>query len=462
MHFSKSRLLNLTTSVGLGLAIVGTSVSAQSLSDALVSTYQNNPDLALARSNLAATDEGVASARSGLLPTVSSSATRTDSENYDNDVDSDTWTVSATASQTLYAGLTNRLNVEAAVLEVLSARQDLLDAEQGVLLAGIQAFMDVRRDIELVNLRESNVRVLQEQLRASNDRFEVGEVTRTDVAQTEARLAEAQSDLETARGNLNVARETYRAVVGVYPTSPRSPQNVPNLPATVGAAEAIAIDLHPRILAAQFDLSAAEVNLASARRSLQPTITGSVSVQRSNATDPNRSDDSASLTVTGSVPIYQGGLLNSNIREAVAGLNSAKSNLQAEAVETRQSVRSAYANWLAARASIVASREAVRASQIAFDGVSEEASLGARTTLDVLDAEQELRDAQTSLITAVRNEVVARYSVVSEMGQLTAEKLELDVEVYDPEQNYQQVNPNTALGERRSRLLDTLLERSGN
>ena len=444
------------------LLLSSTAIHAQSLKQAMEGAYQNNPSLLAARSSLAATDEGVASAMAGLRPSITGSATGSQTENFDTNTDSDSWSVSITASQTLYAGGQNLLGIAAADLEVMSVRQDLLDTEQLTLFSAVQAFMDVRRDADNVRLSQNNVRVLTEQLRAANDRFEVGEVTRTDVSQTEARLAAARSSLELSKGTLNVSRETYRATVGEYPTNPFSPTGLPNLPKSADVAEEVALANHPRILAAQFDLSAAEIGLDAAKRALQPTVTGSVSVQRSKSAGANDPLDSGTVSITGSVPIYQGGSLNSGIRSATATLNSARVVLQQQGLITRQSVRSAYANWQAAVAAITASQEQVRASRIAFEGVTEEASLGARTTLDVLDAEQELRNAESALIAAARDEVVARFSVLSEMGQLTAEKMGLDVALFNPEENYNSVNPSSKLGKRRDALLDKILERSGN
>ncbi|MEO0342204.1 MAG: TolC family outer membrane protein [Pseudomonadota bacterium] len=435
------------------------------LSEALVGAYETNPSLQIARASLAATDESVASALSNLRPQVEIGGSATSSENYTTNTDTESWTLGVTVDQTIYAGGQNLLGFEAARLSVFSDRQELLDTEQDILFAAVQAFMDVRRDAEIVRLSQNNVRVLNEQLNAANDRFEVGDITRTDVSQTEARRAAARSNLVAAQGNLRVSQETYRAVIGEYPTAPLQPTNLPRLPANADAAEQIAINTHPRVLAAQFDLSAAEVSLSSAQRAKRPSITGSIAAQRadSGSTLTTNPTNSASISVQGSVPLYKGDALNSDIRAAVANLNASKFNLQNASLITRQGVRSAFANWQAAVAGITSSDEQVRASRIAFDGVSEEASVGARTTLDVLDAEQELRDAESASITARRDEVVARFSVLSEMGLLTAEKLGLDVALFNPEENFNAVaTGSSALGARREQLLDRILKRSGN
>lgn len=455
------RKLNIFLSTVI-LALSATTAHAQTLKSALEATYANNPSLIAARSNLAVTDETVAAARAELLPQISASATNTETRVFDPNVDTDTWSVTLSITQIIYNGGRALLAFDAANLNVLSDREDLLDTEQDILLDAITAFMDVRRDADVVRLSQNNVRVLGEQLRAANDRFEVGEVTRTDVAQTEARLATARSSLVSAQGILDASREAYRAVVGSYPVAPQAPTDLPSLPTTRSEAEAIALTEHPRMLAAQFDLAAAEVNLTSARRALQPTISGTISAQRSEPSNSDTSTDSASISITGSVPIYQGGSLNSGIRSATASVNSAKAGLQLTARLTQQAVLSAYATWRASVASIDATSEAVRAARIAFNGVSEEASLGARTTLDVLDAEQELLDAQTDLATARRDEVVARFTVLSELGRLTADDLGLNVTIFDPEENFSTVNPPTLLGSRRDALLDRMLERSGN
>ncbi|MEM9715061.1 MAG: TolC family outer membrane protein [Pseudomonadota bacterium] len=445
------------------MTALGAPLSAQTLSEALEGAYQNNPSIQIARSSLLGADEDVAAALAAAGPQVNANASGNQTRSFETDTNAESWSVDITATQNIYAGGRALLGIQAAELANLSARQDVIDIEQNVLLAAVQAFMDVRRDSDVVRLNQNTVRVLNEQLRAANDRFEVGEVTRTDVSQTEARLAAARATLEATRGQFNVSRETYRATIGGYPTSLFEPSGLPSLPQSADQAEDIAINSHPRMLSAQFDQTAAELGLEIARRALRPTITGSVSLQRSNPVTSNNSSDSGSIGIQGSIPIYQSGALNSDIRAAAADLNAAKSALQLAALTTKQSVRSAYANWQASVASIGASDEQVRAARIAFDGVSEEASLGARTTLDVLDAEQELRNAQSNLISAKRDEVVARFSVLAEMGQLTAEKLNLNVAYFDPVENYNEVTgANSKLGQRRNQLLDKILERSGN
>ena len=444
------------------LSFAPVSGHAQSLTQAMEAAYANNPSLIAARSNLAVSDETIASARSDLLPDISADASNTQTQLFDPYIDSDSWSVSVSVTQLIYNGGRALLAFDAALLGLLADREDLIDTEQDILLDAITAYMDVRRDTDVVRLSQNNVRVLQEQLRAANERFEVGEVTRTDVAQTEARVASARATLVNAQGTLDSSRESYRAVIGSYPTSLQTPGGLPQLPSTRSQAEAIALVEHPRMLSSQFDLAAAEVNLDAAKRALRPTITGTVSIQRSKSATSNIDTDSASISLNGSVPIYQGGGLNSDIRSATASVNSAKASLQLSARLTQQAVLSAYATWRASVSSIDASTEAVRAARIAFDGVSEEAALGARTTLDVLDAEQELLDAQTDLATARRDEVVARFTVLSEMGRLTAERMALNVVLFDPEENYNAVNPPSKLGTRRDALLSKIMERTGN
>jgi outer membrane protein len=317
--------------------------------------------------------------------------------------------------------------------------------------------MDVRRDQQFVRLAENNVRVLGEQVRAAKDRFEVGEVTRTDVSQAEARLAAAVSNLERNKALLRISEQTYKAVVGNMPKNLQDPPTPPQIPATPLAAENLAVSRHPRILEAQFDVQAAEIAVERAKLNRQPTVTGALSAGRGF----NTSSEDAELTasITGSVPLYKGGRLNSDRRAALAALERGKAVVQLQALITRQAVNSAYANWQASRAAIESGREQVRAAQIAFDGVSEEARLGARTTLDVLDAEQDLLDARSALISALRDEQVAAYTVLSEMGLMTAGHLNLGVDAYDPDVNYTAVNGRKSPQAERFKVLDKLQKR---
>ena len=288
---------------GLAIAISFASPSAahDTLKQALEAAYENSAQLKAARANLLSLDEGVVQARAAQRLNVSGQAqfsrTRNDlalsltnPRRY-----TDASSVTLTATQLITDFGRTELGVYSAQLEVLSGREALKDIEQSVLLNAVIAYMNTRRAADVVRLSESNVRVLREQLSASKDRFEVGEVTRTDVSQTEARLAQAIGDLENAKGQFEVAREGYRATIGSYPSGTHKPANLPAMPKSGAAAEKQALDNHPRMREAQFDQSAAEITLATARKNRNPSITGSLSL---STADPNQGDNNARSTVT--------------------------------------------------------------------------------------------------------------------------------------------------------------------
>ena len=306
-------------------------------------------------------------------------------------------------------------------------------------------------------MNKKNEEVLRRQLQATRDRFQVGEVTRTDVSQAEARLAEAVSNLERNKALLEISEQTYKSIVGNLPRNLETPPAPPQLPKSAQAAENLAVSRHPRILEAQFDVQVAEMAVQRANLNRSPRVTGTLSLGRGFNTV--NEDTELAATISGSMPLYRGGQLNSERRAALALLERGKAIVQLQALITRQAVNAAYANWEAARAAIKSGQEQVRAAQIALDGVTEEARLGARTTLDVLDAEQDLLDARSDLISASRDEQVAAYTVLSEMGLMTASHLNLGVDAYDPDQNYSAVNGVETPQASRFKLLDKLQKR---
>ena len=455
-----------------------------SLKHALEATYRNNPTLARTRTSIKNLDENVVQALAGLKPTVAGTISvgitdpidQTDPRFvhdeghaaggylvYDPKPDSYSNTATLSISQLLYDGGQSRGRVDSAKLAVYAGREDLIAAEQSTLLGAITAYMDLRQTQANLNLAESNIKVLQQQLQASRDRFEVGEVTRTDVSQTEARLASAISNREASRAAVQGAVANYVSVVGEKPHRVQTPPEHPAIPSTLARAEAIALEGHPRIRAAKLNLKAASIDLTVARRNRIPTIRGEVSATTSassgiaNFIEGNKK--SVGVNVTASIPIFQGGKLDSQQRAAA---NSKKTDQYAldEAINTTKlNLRRNYANWQAAVAAIRASQAQIRSARIAFEGVQEEAKLGSRTTLDVLDAEQELLTARSNLVSALRDEQVQAYNVLAEMGQLTAQSLGLKVEHYNPKANYDAVVKDSPLGLQRINLLEKLQKR---
>lgn len=455
------------TTVGIFIA-AASPVFATTLTDALIQAYQTNPSLRIGRSGLRATDEGVRQAKSVLEPTVSAniSIDRFETQNASTDTTPST-SASVTTRLTLFAGGTALRGIERARFNVLAGRQSLKSTEQTVLLNAVTAFMDVRRDQRNVQLAKNSVKVLNEEVRAARERFEVGEVTRTDVAQAESRLAASQSGLQINRAALKRSNDFFIATVGSPPKDLRTPPAAPKLPVSANAAEAVAIARHPSILQQQFTVKAAEKAVTIAKGNKAPVVSANVSVSRSNNNSTGFGGGSDKQT-QGRIgldidqTIYSGGRLNSAQRQALALLDQEKANLQLAAVQVRQNVHSTYATWVASKASIKARKKQVSAAQIAFDGASEEAKLGARTTLDVLNSEQDLLQAQSDLLTAIRDEYVNAYGVLSAMGLLTVDHLKLGIDSYNPDVNYKKVSGANKFGIKRQQLLEKLKKLSGN
>ena len=444
--------------VTLGLVLGSTAVRADTLADALAAGYENSGLLEQNRALLRVADEDVAQAVAALMPIVnwslqaSSTYPRTDGFFSAEEVNA---SLQISAQLTLYDGGVTRLAIDAQKELVLATRESLVGDEQQVLLRVVQAYMNVRRSNEFVSLRDSNLRLITQELRAAQDRFEVGEVTRTDVSLAEARLASARSQLASEQGGLARALAEYEAAVG------RPARNLAATgPAPVGQSIPQAIDLaqrqHPAIRQAQHSVAAAELNILRAEAAMRPTLTlnGSASVD-----DDNITGEQLGLSLGG--PIYQGGRLSSQVRQFMARRDAARSNMLVVSQGVEQTVLNAYSQLEVARASRDASERQVRAAQAAFDGIREEATLGARTTLDVLNAEQELLDARANLISAMVDETVTSYTGLSAMGLLTAEHLNLNVQLYDPAAYYNLVKDAPTITSQQGAALDRVLQAIG-
>lgn len=431
-------------------------LKAETLSDALVSAYNNSGLLDQNRALLRAADEGVAQSIATTLPVInwSLSGNRTDSTAAASGA-STSVVARITASLTLYDSGAGDLATEAQKEVVLGTRQALRRVEQDVLLRAVRAYTNLINAREFVQLRENNVRLITQEFRAAQDRFEVGEVTRTDVALAEARLAAARSLLAASQGDLAVAVEEFRAATGRAPTSPDGVTPAP-VSRSLNDAKALAVRNHPSILEAQHNVSAAELNIRRAEVAVNPTVSldGFVS----------RDDDSVGTFQTGITvggPIYRGGALSSQERQARANRDAARSGLHLNRIAVEQQVGNAFAQLQVARATRQASEQQISAASVAFQGVREEATLGSRTTLDVLNAEQELLDARANRIAAQSDEVIASYSVLAAMGLLTADHLELPVQQYDPSAYYNLVKDAPTRLSAEGAALDRVLEALG-
>ena len=415
----------LTSLTALALSFAALPATSETLTDALVDAYRNSGLIEQNRAVLRAADEDVAQAVATLRPVFNYAA----GLNYaDPSTGSDVnASISLTAGMLLYDFGRSQLGIDVAKETVLATRALLVDVENTVLLNTVTAYLAVRRSEAFVDLRQNNVRLLIEQLRATRDRFEVGEVTRTDVLLAEARLAAARSGLAAEQGGLAQAREQYRAVVGHYPGTLARPPTPPAIPGTEEAARAVARQENPQVIQVQHQVKAAELAVELASRNRLPTLeaTGRFGID-------DEGDDSTSLGIQLAGPIYQGGALPSQQRQSQARRDQVRAQLYTTLLLVHQQVGNAYANLAVAIASIDASDRQVSAAQLALEGVREELQLGARTTLEVLDQEQEVLDARTSRVAAEVDRYLAIYQVLDAMGLLTAERLGLNVPIYDP------------------------------
>ncbi len=405
---------------------------AQSLEETLVSAYQTNPTLAAQRARLRQAEEGYYQARAARLPSAAASADVSESERwggglFNNPQGSVGYGVNV--SQSIYRGGRTSGSINAAIARIEASRAQLRSTEQSILIDAVAAHAEVVRDQQVVSIRSNNVDVLAEQLRAARDRFEVGEITRTDVAQAEARLSGARAQLSAAQAALAASRARYARVAGVEVTEPEAASAAPAVPDNLGDALETALNANPDLQAAGFNERAAELGVQVARGSLRPEVSLSARANESRASDfSGQAVGSASVTANVSVPIFTGGLNRSRVREALASADEARLSSVNVRRQVIEGVTNAWNNYLAAQAVIESSRQAVRANEIAFDGVEQEAFVGLRTTLDVLNAEQELLNSRLELVRAERDFTVASYAVLQSMGLLGPDTLQLPVD----------------------------------
>jgi len=428
-------------------------VKAESLHDALVSAYNTNPALDAERARLRATDEEVPRARSGFRPTIGGNAnsgyratntgnhTATGIRGSANDGVVHPKGYSISLAQSIFAGFRTLSSVREAEATVEAGREDLRNIQQTILLQAATAYVDVIRDQAIVRLRESNVRVLSQDLNAANDRFDVGEVTKTDVAQARARRARAVSALDLARSNLRTSRATYERVVGHPPTNLRTPSSIMRLlPPSLPEAESVADSEHPTIMAAIFREIVSKHTIRRITGELLPDVNLEASYDR--GWHPSRSvHDTESTTVTGRVtmPFYQAGEVSARIRQAKQIRVQRQREIDQASTEIREGAVTAWSRLSAARAQIQSDRTQVNANRVALSGVREEERVGQRTILDTLDAEQELLNSQVALETTRRDLVVAHYTVLSSIGRLSVYHLNLATMVYDPREHLDNV-----------------------
>lgn len=422
--------------IGCSFLFAG-SASAETLADALASAYANNPTLNAQRASLRATDEGVPQALSGYRPTVSGGASIGATTSGGRSIYPRG--VSLTIEQPLFLGHRTTNGVKIAETAVLAGREALRNAEQSTLLQAAQAFMNLVQAQAILNLTRENLDFLGEQVRAANDRLNVGEGTRTDVAQTTARQSAGQAEYNAAVAQLNTAIAVYEQVIGHRPKSLGTAKPIDHLLSrTLNAALADAMTSHPAILAAGYNIDISEFNVKVTEGALLPTLSVSGTLSHDSGTAQG-STNSASAVARLSVPIYQGGEVASQVRQAKETLGQRRIELDAARDEVRQAVISAWGALDAARAQIRAAEAQVRAEQLVLSGVIEEQKVGQQTTLDVLNAQQELLNARVAQVTAQHDRVIASYTLLAAIGMLNAERLSLKVAPYDPTHHYVQV-----------------------
>jgi outer membrane protein len=436
----------------------------QTLQEALANAYRTSSALESRRARLRATDEQVPQALGTMRPTLGTTFSFGYNDIESRDVSSTSGAPqlidqtrnprSGTLSlnQPIYRGGRTDAQVGRAESNVLAERARLFSVEQQVMLDSVTAFMNVVRDQALVALNRNNERVIARQLEATRDRFRVGEVTRTDVAQAEARLARATADRTQAEGNLTSSRATYARVIGAAPQEPLAPSTVNGLPGNENDLLGLAQDNNWTLLAARHDEQAARYNVDLIERELLPNanLTGTVSRLIEDQSTKSRRD-SASIIGQLNIPIYQQGIVTSRTREAKQQLGERIQLLDDTKRSTIETATRAWETLQTTRARIRSLTAQVEASRIALEGVEQETNVGARTVLDLLDAEQAFLDSQVALVQAQRDEIVAAYQVRSAIGDLTAAKLGLPVELYDVDIHYRAVRnkwwgPNTPDG----------------
>ena len=447
-------------------ALIANSAHASSLADALVGAYNHSGLLEQNRALLRAADEDVAIAAASLKGIVNwsgditrqlGSSASAQSGGLSTSLAQTSVSLGITASLQLFDGGADRSRIEATKETVLATRAALLNVEQLVLLRAATAYFNVIRQQEFVALSQNNLRLLQQELRAAQDRFDVGEVTRTDVSLAEAAVAQARSNLAGAERNLIQAQAEYTNVVGRAPGRLSRLPRLPQVETGVARAQSVAVRTHPDLIQAQHQVAASDLLADAAGLDMNPTITldGRVAVTEEFGSDDSQTVGTVGLNVTG--PIYRGGALFATERRALANRDAARGNLHTVRHDVQQDVVDAISNLQAARASLAASERQIRASRVAFQGVREEATLGARTTLDVLDAEQDLLDAETNRISAQADQYIAAYSVLESMGLLTASRLRLPVQQYDPTAYYNLVKDGPTKLSKQGRQLDQVI-----
>jgi outer membrane protein len=425
-------------------ALLSGNASAETIIGALSKAYQYNSTLNYDRAGVRVTDEGVAIAKSGYRPTIAGVSSIDYSSNSSTRLTTGSFGVQI--NQTLFDGFQTRNNVRAAEARVQASQESLRNSEQNTLFDAASAYMDVIRDRQIAVLTERNLQFLTEQVRAARSRFEVGEGTRTDVAQADASRSAAVAQLAAARAAADTSAATYRQVIGDDPGKLQAASPVVKLlPRNLNSAIALAADNHPAIASTSHLVDAAGFAVKSTEGAMLPQLSASAGLSRSfterspDLTGTNGASNSATIGASLTIPIYQGGRVSAQVRQNKESLGQARIQVDVSRDQVRQAVTSAWTQYVASRESVSANRELVSAAQLALNGVIEERNVGQRTTLDVLNAQADVITAQINVASSERDVVVASYAILSAVGNLSARKLGLPVQLHQPEEHYQAV-----------------------
>jgi outer membrane protein len=419
---------------------------AETLAEALAASYAGNPTLRAERARQRGTDEQVPQALSGWRPVVNAEGSATQRWSHTSvynapNIKSDNASsgVTIALSQPIFRGFKTVNGVKQAESSVLAGQQNLLAVEQDVLFQAVQAYMNVIRDRQILALRQKNVGFLRQQLGAADERFKVGEITRTDVAQSRARLAQSQAAVASANANLESSIASYEKVVGHKPGSLKYP-GAAKVPRSLDSAQSAALEINPNILSAAYVEEAARYNIEVVKGDLLPELSvGASATLTDNPQSGVRRSNSEQIDGTLTIPLYEAGRVYSGVRQS----KQVASQRRLEVIVAGRSVREGVANaWYflqSSRQSISANKIQVSSSELALDGVRQEYLVGSRTTLDVLDAQSEVVSARINLVAAQRDQIVSSYQILGSIGRLTARDLHLRVDYYDPDENYRAV-----------------------
>jgi len=431
--------------LGLTLATVGAqSAYADTIRTALAAAYNHNATLNAQRAATRAVDEGLPQARAGNRPTITGNADygfSHTSNNLTGNTSLNPYGFGITISQSIFDGFQTQNRIGQAEASIRGSREQLRRVEQTILQNAAQAYVDVLGAQEIVSIRRRNIEFLSEQLRSSQARLDVGEGTRTDVAQSQARLGAARATLTAAQANLTTAEATYFQVIGRRPKNLSWPKGPTRLYArSLQSGLTIAANEHPAVLLTKHAVDAAAFDVKAQEGALLPSVTlnGNASRRYNSTTDGSRTN-SASATVNLSVPIYQGGRVSSLVRQKKQTLAQTRIQVDEARDQVRAAVISSWSSLQAARANVTANQGTLRAARLALSGVIEERNVGQRTQLEVLDAQSTVLESQVALVNARTARVSAGYGLVSSIGRLNSRRLGLPVRHYQPKKHYKAV-----------------------